>query len=210
MRGAIFDVDGTLLCSMNAWYNAVANFFRVRNIDYDKSQMESFKDMPLEESLPIIKRDYNLDMSMHDILKELMELVRIEYEQNIPAKAGAYEYFKKLHNDGVKIAIATSGYKELCEGAFRRLGMWEYIDACAFSTEVMKNKSHPDVYLLAAERIGVDPHDCTVFEDITIGIGGAKKGGFDTVAVADESNTAEQDELKQVADRFINDFTELL
>ena len=79
MRGAIFDVDGTLLCSMNAWYDAVANFFRVRNIDYDTSQMESFKDMPLEESLPIIKRDYNLDMSMHDILKELMELVRIEY-----------------------------------------------------------------------------------------------------------------------------------
>ena len=88
--------------------------------------------------------------------------------------------------------------------------MWEYIDACAFSTEVMKNKSHPDVYLLAAERIGVAPHDCTVFEDITIGIGGAKKGGFYTVAVADKSNTAEQDELKQVADRFITDFTELL
>ncbi len=210
MKGAVFDVDGTLLCSMGVWFDAATSFFKSKNIEFGSALTDSIKAMPLEESLPMIKAKYGLDMTVDKILKELTDIVRIEYNRHIPAKAGACEYLKKLRNDGVKIAVATSGYPELCEGAFRRLGIWEYIDAFAFSTEVMKNKSHPDVYLLAAKRLGAEPCDCVVFEDIPQGICGAKKGGFYTVAVADESNIKERDELKAAADKFIEDFTELI
>ena len=108
-----------------------------------------------------------------------------------------------MHNSGIKIAIATSGYEELCKTAFTRLGVWNYIDACAFSSEVGVNKSNPDVYLLAAKRIGIPPEECTVFEDITTGIGGAKKGGFSTCAIFDETNADETDALKQLSDHYI-------
>ena len=76
--------------------------------------------------------------------------------------------------------------------------VWEYDDGGAFSSEVGVNKSNPDVYLLAAKRIGIPPEECTVFEDITTGIGGAKKGGFSTCAIFDETNADETDALKQL------------
>ena len=211
MKGAIFDVDGTVLNSMGAWFEATDRFFKEMDIiDMTPEEINVFKEMPLEESIPKIKNDNNLDMTVEEIFAWFLKYVGEQYEFTIPAKPGACEYIKKLHESGIKIAIATSGYRDMCETAFKRLGIWQYIDACAFSSEVGVNKSNPDVYLLAAERIGVDPKDCTVFEDIVTGLGGAKKGGFKTVAVADESNETQRDEMKEIADRFIEDFTELL
>ena len=113
-------------------------------------------------------------------------------------------------NEGVKIAIATSGYKDLAEAALKRLGMADMIDAYALSCEVGVKKSNPDVYLLAAKRIGVPPEDCMVFEDILIGINGAKKGGMKTTAIYDDLNVDDTEKLKDAADRYIKDWTELL
>ncbi len=210
MKGAIFDVDGTILNSMGAWFEATDKFFREHDIYMSPDEINVFKEMPLEESIPKIRADNNLDMSVEDIFAWFLKYVGLEYELRIPAKAGVCEYIKRLHKNGVKIALATSGYKDMCEKAFRRLNIWDYISACAFSSEVGVNKSNPDVYLLAASRIGVKPEDCVVFEDIVAGLAGAKKGGFKTVAVADDSNSSQRVEMREIADRFIDDFTELL
>ena len=117
---------------------------------------------------------------------------------------------QKLKNSGVKIAIATSGYKELCEGAMRRLGMLNFIDAITLSCEVGVNKSNPDVYLLAAKRLGIAPEKCMVFEDILLGIKGAQKGGFQTTAIYDFSNDSDIELIKETADRYIESWKELL
>lgn len=210
MKGAIFDVDGTLLDSMDTWFNVTLSFFYENGIEFTPDDLQEFKSMTLEESLPMIKRDYNLTLSVEEIFDSFKTKVAYEYANNIPLKKGAKEYLKKLHNDGVKIALATSGYEGLCKSAFTRLGIWEYIDACAFSSEVGVNKSNPDVYLLAAKRIGIPPDECIVFEDIPLGIGGAKSGGFYTCAVADASNKGEWDKLKEISDMHISDYTELL
>ena len=210
MKGAIFDVDGTILNSMGAWFDATDKFFIQQNIHMSPEEINVFKEMPLEESIPKIKNDNNLSMTVEEIFAWFLKYVGIEYELHIPAKPGVCEYIKQLHESGVKIAIATSGYRDMCEKSFKRLGIWQYIDACAFSSEVGVNKGNPDVYLLAAQRIGIDPTECTVFEDIVTGLCGAKKGGFKTCAVADESNETQRDEMRELADMFIEDFTEML
>lgn len=210
MKGAIFDVDGTLLNSMGAWFTATERFFKENNIKYNDDTINEFKEMTLDESLPKIKEDNNLSMPVEDIFNWFIKTVEREYETAIPAKIGACEYLKKLRGMGIKIALATSGYEHTCKAAFTRLGVWEYIDACAFSSEVGVNKSNPDVYLLAAERLGLSPRDCVVYEDIVLGVNGAKKGGFKTCAVMDASNLSQWEELKKAADMYIKDFTELL
>ncbi len=210
MKGAVFDVDGTILNSMGAWFDATYKFFDEQGIVMDAEQINEFKEMPLEESIPKIKNDNDLNMTVEEIFAWFLKYVGTQYELHIPAKKGVCEYIKRLHERGVKIALATSGYKDMCEKAFKRLGIWDYIGACAFSSEVGVNKSHPDVYLLAAERIGIDPEECVVFEDIVTGLRGAKIGGFKTVAVADDSNEGQRGEMREIADMYINDFTELL
>ena len=210
MRGAIFDVDGTLLDSMSVWWDVLIDFFRMHGSELSDEEATKYKDYTLDESIPVMIELLGLDMTKDEVLATLQKMIFEQYKNNIPLKKGADKYLKKLHNDGVKIAIATSGYEELCKLAFTRLGVWQYIDACAFSSEVGVNKSNPDVYLLAAKRIGVKPEECTVFEDIVNGINGAKKGGFATCAIYDSSNADETDVLKQLSDHYITGWEDLL
>lgn len=208
--GAIFDMDGTILESMGIWRDITMGFMKERNLQVTDEEIYAYKDMTMNESVALIKEKYGLKESPEEINREFNRRVRNVYMYEVQPKPGIREYMQKLKGEGVKIAIATSGYRELCEAAMKRLGMSDMIDAYALSSEVGVNKSNPDVYLLAAERMGVEPKDCMVFEDILIGIEGAKKGGMQTTAVYDDLNRQDTDALKEVADRYIKSWKELL
>lgn len=210
MKGAIFDVDGTLLDSMGAWYDAALSFFSEHGIDIPKTELIKYQSMRLEDSLPVIQKEFLPDMSMDEMIGSLKDTVRRAYAETLPEKTGACEYIKKLHRDGVKIAVATSGYAELCQSSFKRLGIFDMIHAYAFSNEVGCGKENPDIYLLAAKRLGLEPSECTVYEDLIDGIESAASVGFKTVAVADASNTELKDRLIQCSDCYITGWNELL
>lgn len=210
MQGAIFDVDGTLLDSMSVWWDVLIEFYKQHGVELSDTEAMTFKEVTLDESIPMMIDRFSLSETPDEVLNILKGMTAKHYETTLPLKEGAKEYLKRLHGSGVKIAIATSGYEELCKTAFMRLGVWQYIDACAFSSEVGVNKSNPDVYLLAAKRIGVQPEECIVYEDILAGINGAKKGGFRTCAVYDDTNADETDTLKELADCYITCWNDLL
>ena len=210
MKGAIFDVDGTLLDSMTVWYNITNRFFIKHGLVLPDEKAASYKEMTLEESLPQINEEFDIGMTDEQIMQEFKDMITEEYANHIMLKPGADTYLKKLHDAGIKTAVATSGYEGLCKSAFSRLGIINYIDEYAFSSEVGCNKGHPDVYLLAANRLGLPPEECTVFEDIVLGLGSAKKAGFTTCAVYDPTNADETDALKQLSDIYITEWTELL
>lgn len=210
MTGAIFDVDGTILDSMQVWYKVTSDFFKMRGLILTDEKAASYKEMTLDESLPQINNEFNLGMTTEEILEEFRKLIIHEYAFNIQLKPEVDKYLKKLHDSGVKIAVATSGYEGMCKSSFERLGILQYIDAYAFSSEVGVNKGNPDVYFLAAERIGVKPENCTVYEDIVLGIETANKAGFRTCAIYDDTNSYETQRLKQVSDRYITGWKELL
>lgn len=208
--GAIFDMDGTLLDSMGVWRGITARFLERRGISLSDEMTEKFRDMTLEESLPLIVDIFKLSDSVEKVFDEFNELASEEYMNHILFKPYAKKYLEKLRENGIKIAIATSGYDALCRGALKRLGALDYIDAIALSSEVGVNKSNPDVYLLAARRLGIPPGECMVYEDILLGIQGAKKAGMMTTAVSDPSNDGEWDALKRTADTYISGWDELL
>ncbi len=210
-KGAIFDVDGTLLDSMWVWEEATRDFARERGTEFTEEELIRFRQMTLEESMPIIREKFNLgDFTLEQMKAEYGRLCAKGYQTKVTAKPYAGEYLKSLKEQGVKIGIATSGYKELCEQTFERLGLMEYVDAFTYSSEVGVNKSNPDVYLLAAERIGVPPCECMVFEDILAGISGAHKAGMKLTAIYDESSAGDWEEIKAAADRAVISWKELL
>lgn len=210
MKGAIFDVDGTILDSMSVWHKVTGRFFTKHGLVLTDEKAATYKEMTLDESLPQINEEFGLGMTFEEIYEDFRVMVNEEYENNIGLKSGVDKYLKKLHDAGVRIAVATSGYEGMCRSTFKRLGIIDYIDAYAFSAEVGVNKSKPDVYLLAAKRIGAEPCECEVYEDIVQGIGTAKNAGFKTCAVYDDTNAEETELLKQLSDRYITGWEELL
>lgn len=207
--GAIFDVDGTILESMNVWQEITIKFVTDHGFSATPEELGAYTSMTLEESMPIIREKYGLLQSAEELKADFEGRIRDAYFYDIPPKAGAVEYIKRLKERGIKIAVATSGYRALCEAAFSRLGIADAIDAYALSSEVGVNKSNPDIYLLAAKRIAVPPAECMVFEDLPAGISGAKAAGMQTTAVYDFSNSAETELLKSTADRYISSWREL-
>lgn len=209
IKGVIFDVDGTLLDSMNVWRDVTIRLFDKYNIPLDRELNDKFQEMTLDESTEFMTKKLGFPVEAEKLGYELLQMIENEYLHNIPLKPYAAEYVKKLYSEGVKIGIATSGYEKTCKGAFERLGIADKICAYAYSHEVGKNKSNPDVYLLAAQRMGVAAMECEVYEDIALGMVGAKKAGMKTVAVFDEM-TPDFEAVKNSADRFIMSFEELL
>lgn len=210
MKGAIFDIDGTILDSMTIFHKITEKFFLGYGKTFTPELTKEINDMRLEDSAPHLIEIWNLDITPEFVLETVKKKFEEEYKTRIAPKPYVGEYIKKLHDDGIKIAAATSGYYELCSHALKRCGLLEYIDAFAFSHEVGCPKSNPNIYLLAAERIGQKPEDCMVYEDILIGIQGAKKGGFRTCAIKDETNLYDTEMLKNESDIYISSWKELL
>ena len=78
------------------------------------------------------------------------------------------------------------------------------------STEVTRGKGFPDIYLLAASRLGVEPSDCAVFEDILGAIRGAAKGGFQTVGIYDTVSEGDWMDIKEEADIAVRSWRDLI
>ena len=199
-RGAIFDLDGTLIESNGVWSSIDKRFLGRRGIavppDYFKAV--SVKDFPA--AAIYTKERFSLPETTDEIMAEWHEMAREEYANNIAAVEGAPKFLRKVRALGIKLALATASTGELYEPVLRRLGVLDLFDAFATTTEVPRGKGHPDVYLLACRRLGLSPGDCIVFEDIIEGIRGAKQGGFATAACLNSHYRRDWEEMKAEAD----------
>lgn len=210
LDGAIFDVDGTILDSMSVWYDITRAFFQYHRIDISTDEIDKIQEMTLDESIPYIQQKYMPREKSDNIIREFNERLSFAYSNTIKPKRGVCEYILDLHNNGTKIAVATSGFESLCIASFKRIGIYPFIDAYAYSNEVGCNKTKPDIYLLAAERLNLKPEQCEVYEDIIAGVMSAKSAGFTVTAVADKSNAQDKERLIRHSDRYITGWNELL
>jgi HAD superfamily hydrolase (TIGR01509 family) len=128
----------------------------------------------------------------------------------VPLKKGVKEFLAYLKENGIKIAFATANTTELSEVCLKNNGIFDCFDTGAYLHETLTDKSDPDVYLLASERLGLSPSECIVFEDLLAGINGAVKGGFTVCGVFDKHSQKDTRYIKQIADYYINSFEELL
>ncbi len=210
IKAAIFDLDGTLIDSMGAWHNADVQFLTRRGLPLEQEYFDHIKAMPFAAAADYTMERYHLDEKPEDVIAEWRGYVQDAYDHTIPPKDGALEYLAYLKTRGTKIALATSSERTLCEGALRRLGIDKYADVLTFTHEAARPKNFPDVYLLAAERLGASVDETAVYEDAIIGVRSAKSGGFFTVAVYDDASAHNWDEMSLIADRAVRDLRELM
>ena len=209
-KGAIFDLDGTLLDSMHIWHDVDEEFFRRRNLKVTPEYIEIIKNMHLGAAAVYTKEKYDIQESVEHIDEEWLDLCVQGYLNDVDIKNGVFEYLKTLHDNHIKMAFATASEKQVCEGVLKKHGIFDFFETFAYVSEINIGKTEPDIYLLAAERMGLKAQDCIVFEDIIEGVRGAKKGNFTVCGVYDKSSAEDEDEIRAVADYYIKSFTELL
>lgn len=207
--GYIFDLDGTLLDSNGVWEKIDKEVLEKNGVFLTDKEIKVAASMTYEEVLTLFYSK-GVRYTLEELKSEFDRMAEKEYSSGIMLKKGAGEYLKALKLGGKKIALATASPEKLYVPALKRNGVYELFDAFCTTDEAGRSKDHPDVYLLAAERIGVPPERCMVFEDIPAGILSAKKAGMYAAAVFDEYCAAGEEYMRSIADIYIADFGDLL
>lgn len=202
-KGHIFDLDGTLTRSNHVWSKIDEEFLGKRGIKVPEDYFKQVSAMNFEQAAVYTNDRFSLGENIQDIMKEWFDMAVYEYTNVIELCGNAGEYVRKLKEQGRKIALATASTEELYKPVLKRNGILDQFDCFVSTEQVEMGKGFPDVYELAAEKLGLEVKACVVYEDIVEGIKGAKAGGFFAVACLNDHYSHDWDEMREIADEIV-------
>jgi HAD superfamily hydrolase (TIGR01509 family) len=207
LKAAIFDMDGLLLDTerpaVNAWAQATAEM----GLSLPEAVVIGTIGRDWEATKRIILETLG-DGAPYDALIERVQAIyhRFLTDGVVPVKPGAVEILRMMRDIGLTAGLATSTVRKSMEWKMRSAGLLYYFSASACGDEVSQSKPQPDIYLLAAKCIGVEPEYCVALEDSPAGIMAAKAAGMTTVMVPDLVQPDE--EILKVTDYVVKDLYE--
>lgn len=208
IRGAIFDVDGTLLDSMAIWEDAGARYLKGLGIQAQEDLGKLLFPMSLQEGAAYMKARYDLKLSVSQIIEGVGDTVRDYYFYEASLKKGAADFLGKLSKKDIPMAVATSSEREHIEAAFKRLNVNQYFQKIFTCSQVGAGKSRPDIYFAAGRYLGTEPRETYVFEDVLHAIETADNAGFKTVGIYDRFSESKQEEIRKHSDIYLEDLTD--
>jgi HAD superfamily hydrolase (TIGR01509 family) len=193
---------------MGVWSDIDIAFLRKRGIDACDDYTDRISSMSFPEAAAYTIKRFGLPDSAENIMREWNDMAMYAYGHTVGMKPHAKEYLAALREGGAKLAIATSSVPELYEPALNKHGIYDWFDVICDSNETGCSKSSPDIFLLAANKLGVQPRDCVVFEDILVAVKSAKSVGMTVYGVFDKASQADWEKIKETADGAILDFSD--
>ncbi len=185
VKAVIFDMDGTLIdtesISIIAWERAAEQ----RGLDIPEQLFYDFIGITRPAALEMLSAQLGSMEASEDVF-ELHKVIEDElYPEMLVLKPGAAELIRSLHERGIKLALATSTRTKQMHDKFDRFDLLQFFDAVVCGDELERSKPNPDIFLLAASRLGVDPAECAVVEDSFNGVRAGSAAGMYTVMVPD-------------------------
>lgn len=209
-KGAIFDLDGTLIDSTGVWHSIDREFLGRRGFDVPEDYVEYIAPLGVDDTAIYTKERFKLKETVEEIKREWYDMAVYAYANTIPLKKGVYRYLHVLHKNNIKKAIATASDMELAIAVLKNNGIFDLFDNVTTIKEVKRGKGFPDIYIKAAGKMNLSPDDCVVFEDIIQGVKGSRAGGFFTIGVDDNHSDEYKERICGLSDEFINCFEELI
>ena len=206
-RFAIFDMDGTLVDSMVYWKHLASEFLESKGVrEISPSVLERIKPMTMTESAALFIQEYNLTGTAERVAAEMNAMMDEHYRKDVPLKTGVQAYLEALHRRGVAMCVASATAEDLMEACLTRLGVAHYFSFLLSCETVGAGKNRPDVYWESAKRLGAKPVEIAVYEDALYAAETAKRAGFYTIAVRDDSNQPHWESLTALTDEVILDW----
>ena len=208
IKGAIFDMDGTLADSMILWEIMWAEIGKIYMNDEgfkpDPVFDKSLRVMTLRDAMFAIHDFYGFGESGEALNASAKAICHDFYANRVELKPGAREFLDRLKAKGIPMCLATATSPDLIKLSMAHCGMEEYFDVVISCTEVGKGKEEPDIFLEARKRLGTPLEETWVFEDSLVALKTAKKLGMPVVGIYDAYNFGHE-EMRELSDHYIAD-----
>ena len=206
LAAVIFDLDGTLVDSQVAWGKAFTYVLKNLGVKTESphpqtagvSVRSDWHDLIEKHN---IKTTFTVDELEMFTLKELEKHIK-----DIHLMDGALEFIGDLKDAGYQLGLATSTNWSIVERVFDSLNLHDIFDCITTGEEIDNPKPFPDIYLVVAEKLGVDPGDCLVIEDSAPGVTAAVEANMKVIAISD--NDDEKGELEN-ANLIVENFSKI-
>lgn len=205
IRGILFDMDGVLIDSEEYICRAAIEMFRENGVNVLPEDFIPFVGMGENRYLGGVAEKYGLKADIIDMKERTYAIYEKISRGNIKPLPGSVDFVKSCRPSGFRLALATSADRTKMEINLREMGLREdEFDAVINGLEVTRKKPFPDIYILAAEKIGLSPRECLVVEDAVSGVKAAKAAGCKCLAVRTSFRASDLAEADWICDSLAN------
>lgn len=186
MKAVIFDMDGVLLDSEQIFVDSLTQFLMDQGVQSGLRQkcLAELTGMKMDAISRIVKENFGLELTPENISREIDRYFDMEVDRRgkLVAFNGLTAFLSRIKEQDLAIALATSSDFGWVDRVLTDLNVQSCFDTIVTGDQVTISKPEPDIFLLAAERLGVPAEDCVVIEDSVNGIKAAKRAGMCVVA----------------------------
>ncbi len=202
----IFDMDGVLLDSEPLHYQALSELLASEGHSWSEEDNRSVLGTTVPETFRQVSERFHIVDSMDLLIDRYDEAILRVLSRGLEPAAGVRELLDRLRARQIPVSVASSSRRSWITATLRSLKLDDQFEVVVSGDDVVNGKPAPDIYLLAAERMGVTPKACLAIEDAPNGIASAKAAGMKVVAV--RTPYTEGLDLGE-ADVIVDDLTEL-
>jgi HAD superfamily hydrolase (TIGR01509 family) len=178
----LWDMDGTLVDTEPYWIEAEYDLVAEHGGAWSDEHAHALIGSPLMVSAEYIRHHGGVDLAPEAVVQRLLDHVSARVRERMPWQPGARELLGELVDAGVPCALVTMSWTQLASAVLEALPAG-WFDVVVTGDEVTHGKPHPEPYLLAASRLGVEVADCVAIEDSVPGLASAEAAGARTIAV---------------------------
>ncbi len=184
----LFDCDGTIVDSMplhlEAWTEALAEW----DCPFDEELFYAWGGRPVADIIATLNQMHGLEMPVEEVARRKEEL----YYAAFARLQGVPEVLEHIHarHGSIPFAVVSGSTRESVTASLEKLGLLDRFETMVCAGDYERAKPDPQAFLMAAERLGVPPQDCLVFEDTDLGIQAATAAGMRSVKVPPPSARA--------------------
>ena len=210
MNTYLFDFDGTLVDSMPTYSALMLRILDEHGVEYGDDIIKIITPLGYNGTATYFIEKLGMDKS-HDYLTSLMLRYAVDaYTNVVPAKEHVIESLRELKARGASLNVLTASPHEALDPCLKRLGIYDIFDNVWSCNDFATTKADPEIYRMAAERMGVGVDEVIFLDDNLNADKTAKQAGMVVYGVYDESSAEYVDEMRAATDKYIYDFRELL
>ena len=194
LKAIIFDMDGVIIDSEPIHTEiAIAVMQDFGGKPTSEEIYDEFVGVTNREMWSILRERHKLNVSLDQLMEKHREYkIKRFFNEPVPPIDGIEDLMRLAKSRGLKIALATSSPKYFAEHILKSAGLSEYFDALVTADDISHGKPDPEIYLKAAQILGLDPGSCVAVEDAFLGIQSAKDAGMRVIAFKNP-NSGNQD-----------------